>query len=118
MRWRAWNWQVCLLTRRYIATTKAWEEQLRNADTKVKELTGIANLNSPAQIEAWLKRTLPSKILAQWTRTDGSRLSTEGKVLQRYAEYHPGLQAIAEYSKLRTLNTSFGLSLLDRINPL
>jgi DNA polymerase I-like protein with 3'-5' exonuclease and polymerase domains len=57
-------------------------------------------------------------MLVHWPRTDGGRLSTEGKVLQRYAEYHPGLQAITEYSKLRTLNTSFGLSLLDKINPL
>ena len=100
------------------ATAKTWEEQLRNAERKTKELTGIANLNSPVQIRAWLKRTLPGKMLVRWPLTDSGRLSTEGKVLQRYAECHRGLQAIADYSKLRTLNASFGLSLLDKINPL
>jgi DNA polymerase I-like protein with 3'-5' exonuclease and polymerase domains len=105
-------------TEMHRAAAKTWEERLCNAEMKAEELIGIANLNSPAQIEAWLKRTLPSKMLVQWPRTGGGRLSTEGKVLQRYTQCHPGLQAIAEYSKLRTLNTSFGLSLLDKINPL
>jgi DNA polymerase I-like protein with 3'-5' exonuclease and polymerase domains len=102
---------------RHRVTAKTWAGQLRNAETKAKELTGIANLMSPVQIEAWLKRTLPSRMSAQWPRTDGGKLSTKGKVLHRYAKHHPGLQAIAEYAKLRTLNTSFGLSLLDQINP-
>jgi DNA polymerase-1 len=99
------------------ATAKAWEEQLRNAEAEAKMVTGIDNLNSSLQIAAWLKEALPTKVLGHWPCTDGGRLSTEGKVLQRYADYHPGLQAIAEYSKLRTLNTSFGLSLLDNLNP-
>src|SRR5262249_1476940 len=86
--------------------------------TAAKEVTGIDNLNSPQQIATWLNQALPTKVLAHWPRTDRGRLSTEGKVLQRYAEYHPGLQAIADYSNLRTLNTSFGLSLLDKINQI
>ena len=99
-------------------TVRAWEEQLRNTETKAKDVTGIDNLNSSVQIAAWLKQALPSKMLTHWPRTEGGSLSTEGKVLHRYAECHPGLQAIADYSKLRTLNTSFGVSLLQRINPL
>jgi DNA polymerase I-like protein with 3'-5' exonuclease and polymerase domains len=103
---------------RHRATAEAWKEELRNVETTAKEVTGIDNLNSSQQIATWLKQALPTKVLAHWPRTDRGRLSTEGKVLQRYAKYHPGLQTIADYSKLRTLNTSFGLSLLDKINPI
>ena len=99
-------------------TIRAWEELLRNTETKAREVTGINNLSSSVQIAAWLKKTLPTKVLAHWPRTAGGSLSTEGKVLRRYPEYHPGLQAIADHSKLRALNTSFGLSLLEKINPL
>ena len=74
---------------RHRATAKAWEDQLRNAETKAKEVTAIDNLKSSVQIAAWLNHTLPTKVLARWPRTEGGDLSTEGKVLQRYAEYHP-----------------------------
>ena len=99
------------------ATTRGWEDQLHIAQTNAKELTGIDNLDSARQIAAWLIQTLPTKVLKSWPRTDCGNLSTEGKILRRYAEYHPGLQAIVDYSKLSTLNTSFGLPLLDKINP-
>jgi DNA polymerase I-like protein with 3'-5' exonuclease and polymerase domains len=99
------------------ATAKIWETELRDAELKARQVTGIENLNSAVQKANWLKRTLPSRILARWPRTDGGQLSTEGKILRRYVEHHPGLQAIAECSKLRTLNTSFGLSLIEKLNP-
>jgi DNA polymerase I len=56
-------------------------------------------------------------VLKNWPHTNGGSLSTEGKVLRRYAEHHPGLQAIADHSKLKTLVTSFGLPLLEKVNP-
>jgi DNA polymerase-1 len=102
---------------RHRATAKTWAAQLCDAGTRAREVTGIGNLNSAVQKRAWLKRTLPSRVLARWPRTDGGQLSTEGKVLRRYVAHHPGLQVLVEYSKLSTLNSSFGLSLLDQINP-
>ena len=99
-------------------TTLQWKLQLSAAQTKAKELTGINNLNSSPQIAAWLAQTLPNKVLQTWPRTHHGRLSTESKVLRRYSESHPGLRAIADYSKLRTLVGSFGLPLLDKINPI
>ncbi len=98
-------------------TALRWEQQLVAARTKAKNLTGIDNLNSPSQIAAWLTQTLPPKMLEKWPRTPGGSLSTEGKVLRRYSDCHPGLLAIAECSKLKTLVASFGLSLIDKINP-
>ena len=99
------------------ATAQGWEEQLEIAKAKAKELTGINNLNSSLQIATWLAQVLPIKAREKWPRTDGGTLSTEGKVLRRYSELHPGLQAIADYSKLMTLVASFGLRLLEKINP-
>ena len=101
----------------HCATAHGLEEQLRIAQTKAKELTGINNPNSSTQIAAWLTQTLPTKVLKNWPRTDRGALSTEGKVLRRYTEHHPGLQAIADNSRLRALNTTFGLPLLEKINP-
>jgi DNA polymerase I len=99
------------------ATALALEGQLRSAQTKAKGLASINNLNSSTQIAAWLTKALPKKVLENWPRTDCGALSTEGKVLRRHAEHHAGLKAIADYSRLRALNASFGLSLLDKINP-
>jgi DNA polymerase I len=99
------------------AMARGWEEKLGIARTSAKELTGINNLNSSPQIAAWLAQILPTKVRENWPRTDGGKLSTEGKVLRRYSEHHPGLQAIADYSKLKTLVASFGLPLLKHLNP-
>jgi DNA polymerase I-like protein with 3'-5' exonuclease and polymerase domains len=99
------------------ATALSWEEQLGIAQMKAKELTGINNLNSAPQIAAWLAQVLPSEVRKKWPRTDGGELSTEGKVLRRLSEHHPGLQAIADYSKLKTLVASFGMPLLKHVNP-
>jgi DNA polymerase-1 len=101
----------------HCATAHGLEEQLRIAQIKAKELTGINNPNSSTQIAAWLTQALPTKVLKNWPRTDCGALSTEGKVLRRYTEHHPGLQAIADNSRLRALNTTFGLPLLEKINP-
>ena len=71
-------------------TALQWEAQLSGGKAKAKELTGIDNPNSSPQIAAWLAQTLPNEVLENWPRTDGGSLSTEGKVLRRYAEHHPG----------------------------
>ena len=99
------------------AVVPQWELQLAAARTKAKNLTGVDNLNSSPQIAAWLDQTLPTKVRASWPRTPGGSLSTKGKVLRRYSEHHPGLQAVADYSKISTLVVSFGVSLIDKINP-
>ena len=99
------------------ATTRSWEDRLRIAQAKAKEMTGVDNLNSSRQIAAWLTQALPTRVLKSWPRTDCGNLSTQAKILCRYAEYHPGFHAIVDYSKLSTLNNSFGLPLLDKINP-
>jgi DNA polymerase I len=98
-------------------TARGWEEQLEIAQTKAKELTGINNLNSSHQIADWLAQMLPIDVRKKWPRTAGRKLSTEGKVLRRHSELHPGLQAIADYSKLKVLVASFGLPLLQHVNP-
>jgi DNA polymerase-1 len=93
------------------------EVQLSSERAKAEELTGIKNLNSSPQIVAWLEQVLPITAQEKWPRTATRKLSTEGMVLRRYKELHPGLQAIADYSTLRTLVASFGLPLLKKINP-
>ena len=98
-------------------TALRWEAELSAVKAKAKELTGIINPNSAPQIGDWLAQTVPADVLENWPRTDGGKLSTQGKVLRRHAEHHPGLQAIADHAKLRTLVASFGLPLIEKINP-
>ncbi len=99
------------------ATALGWEPQLAAARNKATDLTGIRNLNSAPQKATWLAQTLPATVIKTWPRTDGGSLSTESKVLRRFTAHHPGLQAIADYSKLSALVSSFGLPLLKKINP-
>lgn len=99
------------------ATALGWVSQLAAARTKATELTGIRNLNSAPQKATWLAQSLPAILINTWPRGTGGSLSTESKVLRRFTEHHPGLQAIAEYSKLSTLASSFGLPLFEKINP-
>ena len=99
------------------ATALGWETSLEAAKEKAKELTGIENPRSPPQVAGWLKGILPSNVLREWPRTKSGNLSIEGKVLRAFAHHHLGIEVISDHSKLSTLNSTFGLPLLDKVSP-
>jgi DNA polymerase-1 len=84
----------------------------------VKAETGIDNLNSSPQREAWLKSILGRTERGRWPRAkSGKSLSTRATHLKRLAADVPAAALLIEWSKLATLDRNFGRTLLDLINP-
>ena len=90
--------------------------ELRALKGRVLDLMdGVDNLNSPPQIQAWLKRNLDEKTLEEWPKTDGGALSTDKYSLERAD--HPAIMDLLAYRKLDHFNSSFLESLSNLTLP-
>lgn len=65
----------------------------------------------------WLERALPPDVVEHWPRTSSGALSTEGKLLRRSVQHHEAVQLLVSRAKVAKMSSSFGQSLLSKINP-
>lgn len=92
-----------------------WRAELYKAKKEVAAITGIEEITGHKLAE-WLSTHLDKDTLALWPTTDTGILKTDSHVFADF-NYLPIVKPFAEYQKRKTLTSSFGMAMLDRINP-
>lgn len=94
-----------------------WKEELYSARKHVLEITGLDDLTN-AKLGGWLEKNLPSDVLRVWPRTneDTDRLSTSAQTFKEF-DFLEVVKPFAQFQKREKLCSTYGNSLLSRINP-
>ncbi|MGJ0510661.1 MAG: DNA polymerase [Methylocystis sp.] len=95
----------------------AWAKEIEDLTGRIRAVGGPERPNSPMCVGKWLESALPPEVFAVWPRTSGGALSTEGKLLRRAVEHHEAIQLLVRRAKVAKMASSFGHSLLKKINP-
>lgn len=95
----------------------SWREKLADAREEVQRITGIGVITD-TKIGDWLKANLPEDIIEIWPRTDKNpdRLSVSADSLVNFSHLEI-VKPFSEFQKMKKLCTSFGMSLIDQVNP-
>lgn len=94
-----------------------WRQRMADARDELESITGIQVITDQ-KIGEWLKKNLPEKVLDIWPRTEKNedRLAVGSDALVNF-EYLDVVKPFSKFQKYKKLCTSFGMSLLDHINP-
>lgn len=92
-----------------------WREELVDAKEEVQEMTGLKEITN-AKVGKWLETSLPPAALAVWPRTETGVLQTDANAFVEFS-YLDIVKPFSRYQKLKTLTSSFGMNLLEKINP-
>lgn len=94
---------------------EVWRDELYAARNRVLKETGLKEITSHA-LGKWLEESLPDAILNAWPETPTGKLSTNAHTFADFAHL-PIVEPLAAYQKLEKLSSTYGISLLDHINP-
>lgn len=92
----------------------SWRRDLFKARTKIETLTGLDSVTGPGLIK-WFEKHLPKDVLDNWPRTEKGNMSVDANALLDFS-YLEVVKPFAEYQKLKTLCSGFGMKLLQQIN--
>lgn len=95
-----------------------WQKDKDRLHVQVIKLFGNAtNIQSTVQISKWLEKHLPRDAQHGWPRSEKTgRLRSDAKTLSSYAHLS-FVQPLLEYKKLEKMLSTYGLSLLEKVNP-
>lgn len=99
----------------HLSKIASWRSALYRAKKQVMELIGEESL-TPTVLTKWLEKNLPKDTLSIWPRTETGKLSVDTHTFADF-DYLPICAPFAKYEKLRKLTTSFGMNLIQQINP-
>ena len=92
----------------------AWLAEMTPLREGLTRELGI-NCDSPAQLAGWLSKTLDSKTLASWPKTNSGQLSTDANTLLNAT--HPALQNLRRYKELAKSISTYGDGYASHIHP-
>jgi DNA polymerase-1 len=101
-----------------------WRSELADARDELQRMTGI-QVVTPAKVGKWLKENLPPEVAAIWPRTDSTKDEAEWEDVQLATNADAFInfshieivKPFAKYQKMSKLCTSFGMNLIEMINP-
>lgn len=105
----------------HIKNVSKWRQDLCDAKESVLQLTKIKNITD-SNIAEYLEKTLPAETLDIWPRTEktmtgkGGKLSTDSNTFVDFS-YLDIVKPFSTFQKLKKLTTSFGVNLLQMVNP-
>ena len=97
------------------AMMTAWRDELEPLREQLGAELGNVNPDSPAQLAAWLTRTLDAKTLAAWPKTPGGQLATGADTLAGMD--HPAIATLKRYSELTKQLSTFGVGYASHVHP-
>lgn len=101
-----------------------WRQELADARDEVQAITGIEYITD-TKVGDWLKTNLPEEVAALWPRTEGSKdeeewekvkLATNADAFVNFSHLEI-VKPFSKYQKMKKLCTSFGMNLIESINP-
>jgi DNA polymerase-1 len=93
-----------------------WRDELWAAKKECLKVTGLDDLTGH-KLATWLEANLPSDVLAMWPRTDKTdKLKTDSHVFADFG-YLDIVEPFEKYQKAYKLTSSFGDSLIGKLNP-
>lgn len=101
-----------------------WRQELSDARDEVQRITGIGVITGP-KIGEWLKENLPKDVALIWPKTDSTKdndewdkvkLATNADAFVNFG-YLEIVKPFSKYQKMLKLCTSFGMNLVEMINP-
>lgn len=97
---------------------KKWATRKDQLQVQLLKILGNnANLRSIPQVSRWLEKTLPIKYQHKWPRSEKTGyLKTDARTLTLYSHLD-FVAPMLEFKKLEKLLNTYGLTLLERINP-
>lgn len=76
------------------------------------------NLNSSTQLAHWLEKNVPLTLQHMWPRSEKTgRMSTSGPTMDKFKNQLPFVGKLFEYRTVNKLLSTYGPSLLEKINP-
>lgn len=98
------------------ALVDSWRYQLGLAKKELVAATGLTKITDHT-IADYLSVHLSNDLLSIWPRTDEGKLQTDAHTLAYLGGEYAMLKLFAVYQKLETLCTTFGSSLIAKVNP-
>jgi len=92
-----------------------WRTQLADAEDTLKEMTKLPKITGPT-MAGWLSESVDEEVMAGWPRTEKGALQTDAAAFGDY-EHLDVVKPFSAYQKAKTLLSSFGLKLIEHINP-
>jgi DNA polymerase-1 len=95
-----------------------WTADLHTARKNYTDEAHKPPPDTPAETVRWLQTLLTNEEQAAWPRTRKTgELSTKAKFVKRLGLHHPQALRVVEIMKAKKLLSTFGLGLLEHINP-
>jgi len=92
-----------------------WRDDAHEAKKKVFKLTGLSDITS-YKLSSWLEKTLDDSTLKIWPRTPSGKIATDAHAFADFSHLDI-VKPMSEFQKATTLCSTFGQSLINRINP-
>lgn len=98
-----------------------WRQELADAEDEVKRITGLTKITD-GEVAKWLDATLPEYEKSVWPRTErtttgkGGKLQTNADAFVMFSHLDI-VKPLTKYKKLMKLTTSFGMNLINQVNP-
>ncbi len=104
---------------KHVKCCKEWEKERDRRQLQVlKHFGSLTNVRSTHHISKWLEANLPIAIQHKWPRSEKTgKLRSDAKSLSSFSELS-FVKPLLEYKKLDRLLSSFGPTLLAKINPI
>lgn len=100
---------------KHIKLVDRWRAELYAAKKELTELTGLPDITNH-KIAKWLEEKLDKDVLTFWPRTDLGKLKTDANTLSEFSHLEI-VTPFSKFQKLEKLTTSFGMNLLQKLNP-
>lgn len=93
-----------------------WRGLLLAARSSALQATGLKEITS-GKVAGWLQENLSDDLLRIWPKTPGGKLSTDKNTFKEFAHVKE-LAPLLEFNKYETLLSTFGPSLVSKVNPI
>lgn len=108
---------ICFDAKAHQNLSEIWLSELKKSEDSVRKVMGDKiNLQSSVQINKWIEKNVPQEVKKHWTRTK-TGYSTRAEILKTLPNL-PVLEPFLQYKEFFKLNSSFGKTFVEHINPI